>query len=186
MKLVTLEFKLSGDLSTLPFRLTGIAMQKVECCLIWLKGVMLSEVAKPESWMPDNLTSIEFFFSENDTKEGTFAGTVSADETRLSLICDGGRGLIEQDLIAVPFRCIPNFKQNRHATPTTKQETESRPEKTVSATEGWEARERRAWDSNPQPLAGHHNSNVAASHSRTLRNSLFRLLPVPLPVPSTF
>ena len=29
--------------------------------------------------------------------------------------------------------------------------------------------ERRAWDSNPQPLAGHHISSVAASHSLTLR-----------------
>ena len=30
--------------------------------------------------------------------------------------------------------------------------------------------ERRARDSNPQPLAGHHISSVAANHSLTLRN----------------
>ena len=37
-------------------------------------------------------------------------------------------------------------------------------------------RKRRARDSNPQPLSGHHISSVAASHSLTLRNSLRNLI----------
>lgn len=36
--------------------------------------------------------------------------------------------------------------------------------------------QRRARGSNPQPVSRHHISNVAASHSLTLRNSVFRLV----------
>ena len=36
--------------------------------------------------------------------------------------------------------------------------------------------ERRAWDSNPQPLSGHDISSVAASHSLTLQTAVFWLV----------
>jgi hypothetical protein len=42
-------------------------------------------------------------------------------------------------------------------------------------------KERRAWDSNPQPLSGHDISSVAASHSLTLQNAFFLAAPTDAP-----
>lgn len=53
----------------------------------------------------------------------------------------------------------PEQKNGRFSRPTAKSGYRTR-----------EFVERRARDSNPQPLAGHHISSVAASHSLTLRN----------------
>ena len=52
-------------------------------------------------------------------------------------------------------------------------ESDCRSEKTPAITG---ENKRRAWDSNPQPVARHHISSVAASHSLTLRGILLKRL----------
>ena len=76
----------------------------------------------------------------------------------LTITDDGRACVIEQNLLAVPLAGVLNVEQDRHRAPAA-----ARGRSSNGRARGRIVEKRRAWDSNPQPVTRHHNSNVAAS-----------------------
>ena len=173
-EMLRFQLELAGHLAALPVGLAAVAHQEVERRFTGQEGIVLAEIAELEPGMADDLTGVEFLLPEDDPQERALAGTVAADEPDLAVVGDRGRGAVEQHLVAVALRNVLDVEQNRHAPPPS-----GRPDgglvksARTSRNSAAGVNQRRAWDSNPQPLSGHDISSVAASHSLTLQTHTF-------------
>lgn len=60
------------------------------------------------------LAFLDFFFSQQDSQQCRFAGSVTTDETDFHVIDQAGVGPVEQDLITETFESVTELNQNGH------------------------------------------------------------------------
>ena len=112
-----LDLKLPGYLAALPVGLVAVPSQEVERGFTGQERVVLPQVTEPQLRVPGDHAGVEFLLAEQHPQARTIARAVAADEAHPAVVGDGGRGGIEQDLVAVPLAGILNVEQDRHATP---------------------------------------------------------------------
>lgn len=86
VKVIPLKFKLPSYFTTFPVWLVTVSNKKVECGLLWLKWVVLSEVSKAQSRVMNDFTAVEFLFAQDYLEQGAFPGTISSYKTDFSVI----------------------------------------------------------------------------------------------------
>jgi len=107
VKVISLEFKLPSYFTTFPVWLVTVTYEKVECRLLWLKGIVLSEVSEAQSWVMNDFTAVEFLFAQDHLEQGAFSSTIPSYKTDFPVISNCCRGFIKKNLFAVAFRSIP-------------------------------------------------------------------------------
>ena len=107
--------ELPADLAALPGGFAAIAHQILERGFPRKKGVVLTQIAQPQTGMADNLPAIEFFLAEQDAEQRALPGPIAADEPDLCLIADDGVCVFKQHLAAVALGRFGDLNKGGHA-----------------------------------------------------------------------
>jgi hypothetical protein len=86
VEVIPLEFKLPSYFTAFPVWLVAVAHKKVECGLLWLKWIVLSEVSEAQSRVMNDFTAVELLFTQDYFEQGAFSGTISSYKPDLPVI----------------------------------------------------------------------------------------------------
>src|SRR5258708_40000675 len=64
--------------------------------------------------MPNNFAAIEFFFTQENAKQGAFTGAVATDKADFGIVDDGCLSIFKKHLVAIAFAGVFNLQQYGH------------------------------------------------------------------------
>jgi hypothetical protein len=111
----TFDFELAGNFAAFPIGLTAVAHQELESRLARQERIVLSQIAKLQLRVPDDLASIELFFIQDHAEQCAFAGAIATHKTHFCVVGQCCLSAVEQHLVAITLECILDLQQHSHA-----------------------------------------------------------------------
>jgi hypothetical protein len=78
------------------------------------KWIVLTQVTDLQLGMTKYFSGIKLFFTEQDSQQRTFTGSVSADEPHLDVLGQGGLCVIQENLVTIALGGAFNLHQHGH------------------------------------------------------------------------
>ena len=114
LELRTFQLELAGHFAAFPIGLTAVAHQKLQAGFAGKKRIVLTQITQLQFGVPNDFAAIEFFFAQQNAKQGAFTGAVATDKADFSIVDDGRLSIVKQHLVAIAFAGVFNLQQYGH------------------------------------------------------------------------